>query len=847
MNSVWIMPIEFIILLVVFVCLIISINNQKRKKALKQIYSKEDLILKANRDFKIIIGSDSYFNNRKYDSWKLKHVAITDLLDLPFQKINLENTILTALEEFSNFYKNGRSLINKRNLEYVERELNSNKSLFDNIENYSLNQSQREAIVHDEDNNLVIAGAGTGKTTTLVSKAIYLIETKKCKPDEILLLAFTRKASEEIRKRITKKTDVEMKVRTFHSFGLNDVIAPVLNVVPSLAFDNDEKLRRFIDSIFEKLLKKTNYREIIVKYLAYYLKPYKSQDSFDKEGDYWAYLKSNSYQSILCETLKSLEEIEIANFLFLHNVRYEYEADYTYQTENRYHRQYQPDFYLPEVKIYIEHFAIDKNGDVPTWFKGDGSKTAKKKYNDDIEWKRKTHQHYQTKLIETYSYEKKEGNLLANLKKKLLSNGVNLTKSPTEEVIRVFQNKKQKDIPLLIKLFITFLNLLKSNHYSINEIEEKIRSSENVKRTEAFLKVFKPIYKKYKQYLDESKKIDFSDMIIIATDFIKEKKFISPFKYILIDEFQDMSVGSFKLIKSIIDQNKEQKLFCVGDDWQSIYRFTGSDLSIIVDFEKHFGFTKRTDLDTSYRFTDKIAEFSSTFIQKNPRQLKKSLKTIEKNHTEDDAYEIYYKKSEDDNSTLNEVLAEIQINSNHSNVFVIDRYKFNKPLNFNSIRKSYTGLKIQYLTAHSSKGLETDFVIIDNVNSGKYGFPTEIIDDPIIDLVLKKPDDYRNAEERRLFYVALTRAKKKIFLLTKPNKKSNFIVELEDELGKITRCPECKTGYLVERDGEYGLFIGCSNYPYCKHKEKYYKFDPENIEFEYDKPDDDDDDDECPF
>ena len=827
---------ELIIVFFIFILFLIFSQIEKQKKTLEKINSKKSLFLKANKEFKYFYNSNYYFNNRKYINWKIKYKKLSTLLELPFNKNKLEESLLESIRKFQDFYSSGRSLIDQRNTTFVEKELKLNGSIFNNIENYSLNRSQREAIVHDEDNNLIIAGAGTGKTSTIVGKAIYLIETKKCKPDEILLLAFTRNAANEIREKIAKRTEVEMNVRTFHSFGLNDVIASVLNEVPSLAFDTKKKLKDYIYKLFRELLNEPSYRNLIVNYLAYYLKPYRSQDSFEQEGDYWKYLKSNSYQSIMGETLKSLEEIEISNFLFLHNVRYEYETDYKYHTANRYYRQYQPDFYLPDYDIYIEHFAVDRNGIPPSWFSGD--------YVSGMQWKREIHKQNKTKLIETYSYEKKEGNLLNNLKEKLLKENVTLNKRPTKEVIRIFESKKQKDIPLLINLFITFQNLLKSNHYSIKNLEKRAKSCEDVLRTEAFLEVFKPIFTEYELYLKNNQKIDFSDMLIKATAFVKEKKYITPFKYILIDEFQDMSVGRYKLIKSIIDQNNEQKLVCVGDDWQSIYRFTGSDLSIIVEFEKHFGFTKRTDLDISYRFTNKIAEFSSKFIQENPRQLRKSINTIKDNQTESDAYEIKYRQYEedDDDSILIDVLDEVKSSLNSNNVFIIGRYNFNKPENFDSISNSYPNMKIQYHTAHSSKGLETDVVIIDRVNSGKYGFPTEIIDDPILDLVLTKPDDFPNAEERRLFYVALTRAKKKIFLLTEPNKKSNFIVEIEKNDGVINMCPSCESGYLVMRNGEFGDFYGCNNYPYCKYSINLDEFDNTNnvtnVEYSYNSDDD---------
>lgn len=691
-----------------------------------------------------------YFNHRKWVAWNKSYADIANKISFPYRKLDIPDDLKKQLEFFFRCYRNGVKIKQYYNEGFCQNELLANKRLFDTVESYPLTDKQREAIVHDEDSSLVIAGAGTGKTTTIVGKVAYLVNRLGVQPSEILLLAFTRKASEEMAQRIENRIQATLDVKTFHKFGL-DIISSVRNARPAV-FDGEDngQFRTIVTNAFNLLRKNPTYQNLLANYLAYYLKPYKPQHEFNTSGEYLAYLKSNDIKTFKGEVLKSYEEVEIANFLFMNNINYQYETPYQHDVRDKDHRQYMPDFYLPDYDIYIEHFGVDKDGNVPKWFKGRGGQTAKEIYNKGIIWKRSTHTRFNTKLVETFSYEKREGTLCQGLRERLLQHGVEFRERPAIEILNIFSEKRGEEIPLIIILLMTFLNLFKSNNFTIHELMVKAGSIDSTGRYKAFLKLFQPIFEAYQEYLVSKGQIDFSDMIVEATRLIDENAYISPYKYILIDEFQDISIGRYNLIKSLIQQNPEQKLFAVGDDWQSVYRFTGSDLSIITDFEGYFGFTKKTFLDTTFRFHDKIASFTSKFIQKNPRQLKKTLTT--QTTSDQQPYKILFKDSQPgdqfQNRKLIKCLHEIEeMQGNNKKVFILGRYNHNRPNDstFTYLLRKFPRLSIEFLTVHSSKGLEADYVIIDSVDSGKYGFPTEIVDDQILNLVLTKSDGYQNA------------------------------------------------------------------------------------------------------
>lgn len=802
---------------VIILCFLFKIilSHLKNKQKIKRIDAE---INSAINKFTEYTDKSAYFNNRILILWLKKFDATYNVLLKLERQTKINKSVLTNIEIFKDLYINCQSKREQYNNEFVKEKTAENLVFFDSFESHPLSERQREAIVHDEDNNLVIAGAGTGKTTTITGKAAYLISRQNIKPEEILLLAFTKNAAEEIESRINDKIGVKLDVNTFHKFGLN-IISVVENEKPSLAFGNNETsyLKSIIKSIHNELkcspafLAETNY------YSIFYNCKIKSLFSFKTREQYVFELerKNIKLKSLQGEIVKSYEERIIADFLFINGISYKYEDDYKYNTADIVHRQYRPDFYLTDYDIYIEHFGISKNGDVAPWMKSSPGKTAKELYNESMVYKRNLHMIFNTTLIETYSYEHQEGALLTNLETKLKLSDVNFNPRTEADIADAIKKREtnEKEDPL-INLLCTFLNLFKSNDFSIDEMKKKAGRLNDSKRYLSFLRIFESVYYSYQNYLFENRKIDFSDMISKATAYITENKYISPYKYILIDEFQDISYGRYKLIKSLLNQNPETKLFCVGDDWQSIFRFTGSDIFLITNFQKYFGYTKTTFLDITYRFNDKIAEFSGRFIQQNPIQLKKEIRTIKT--SEDTAKEIL---TGNPTVVLRNIINRLNDMKGNSsiNIFVLSRFNSNLEYIESKIKKEFPNNKITFMTVHKSKGLEADYVIILNLTSGTSGFPTEIQDDPILNLVLSEPDNFEYSEERRVFYVALTRAKNKVFLLSDEKRPSKFVMELDEE-SALNICPVCNSGILKLRhkkgDSE-SKFFGCSNYPAC--------------------------------
>jgi DNA helicase IV len=329
---------------------------------------------------------------------------------------------------FKERFLKGESYRNDYNEAFVKEEINRYSDLFDNIEHKKLDQQQREAVVKDEDNNLIIAGAGSGKTLTIVAKVEYLIKRYKVDPSEILLISFTKKSSTDLTERIES-----CEAKTFHKFGF-DIIGKAEN--DKINIVDDWRLSSFIKNEIERLTNSDDdYLRDIIDYFVEYQKPIRYSDEFDNFGDYVQYLKDENFkpfkpvktygkETYKREVVKSAEECRIANFLYFNNIEYEYEMPYEHDKNPNKFRQYRPDFTInPKGKrIYLEHFGINENGEVPYWFENpeDGSGlTATEKYQLGIEWKRETHDSNNTVLIETFSYEMRNKTLFPKLTREL--------------------------------------------------------------------------------------------------------------------------------------------------------------------------------------------------------------------------------------------------------------------------------------------------------------------------------------------------------------------------------------------------------------------------------------------
>ena len=734
-----------------------------------------------------------------------------------------EIRMLRGILEFLEAPDRARS---KANEAFVANELVRSRDLFDRIEARPLTDEQRKAVVVDEKRNLVVAAAGSGKTSVIVAKAGWLVRRGYRKPSELLLLAFARDARNEMEERVRARLGASaakgVTVRTFHSLGMA-IIGDAEGKRPALArsAENDRALFDLLKGIVADLLADGALSETLVEWFQDQFAPYKSEHEFATWGAYWNYIRRNDIRSLKGDTVKSYEECEIANFLYLNGVAYEYEASYEHETATVEKRQYKPDFYLPDHGIYIEHFGLDAAGNTAPF-------VDREKYLEEMEWKRQVHAERGTVLVETFTRERAEGRLIRNLEEKLAAHGVELTPLPRERVFAVLED--QGRIDPFIRVLATFLQHFKGGGLSLEEVAQRARSLEDEGRAKAFLTVFGPIFERYQESLVQAGEIDFHDMINRATEHVEAGRYRSPFGYILVDEFQDISPARARLVKALLDSSPRAQLFAVGDDWQAIYRFGGSDIAVMREFGDRFGDFERVDLETTFRCSDRIAAVATDFVLRNPAQIRKTVRATRKA----DGSAVHVGLPGDEGlSLLKEALDRIAGDAGRhdgtSEVLLLGRYRHLQPLNLGSLAKQYPGLRFTYMTVHRSKGLEADYAVVLGLCAGKHGFPVEIADDPLLDLVMAAPEAHSNAEERRLLYVALTRARRQVFLLAEGGPPSAFVKELIGGGYDVTTfgrppegdvpCQLCKEGRLERREnaGDGSIFYGCSNWPYCGH------------------------------
>lgn len=807
--------------------------------------------------------ASGYFDNYKNVSWKQQYQQVhTSLKSLDYQSSNLTPAEKGNIRLFFDQYSQADSIRLDYNKRFIPHELQQFDAFFSNIEGRSLDIQQRTAIISNEDNSLIIAGAGSGKTTTIVGKVAYLLKRYQTNPNHLLLISFTNKSAVQLQKRVDSPGIVP---RTFHKFG-KDVICAVEGKQPSLY--DEHQFKPFIQSCFQELMKGEAYAKLVTTYFVHQIRPIKDRDSFQDNGEYVQHLKDNNFstykqvqklikgkQTFKREVVKSVEEFHIANFLFLNGVEYDYEAPYEHPTDSRAYAQWKPDFTIwhDGKRHYLEHFGIDRQGRVPAFFAKDGQsrEEASARYQSKIAFARATSKRHGTTLLETYSYEMAEDTLFANLAENLQDLGITLQPKSPQETWRIIMTAAEDEVTSFHTLIQTFITLLKSNNYTLDQV--RVRAAQNMdprerERNLRFLDIVTPLFNRYQQELLKRKEIDFSDLINKAAYYIQRGQYRQRFDYLIIDEFQDISKGRYHLLQAITTQNPQCKLFCVGDDWQSIYRFTGSDIALFKEFSQHFGFSISSKIETTYRFHEPLITQSGRFITRNPNQTPKTLRSTAPHKRTD--YQIAYSTSEnqDDTEELRNILDKLATeipNIQDKEIILLGRYTFdiNRLKNtegtfeidkltntllyrYLNSQKEYQVLDAQFMTVHKAKGLEADIIIVLNCNSGKYGFPSEMSDDPVLNLLLSEADQFENGEERRLFYVALTRAKERVILLADQTHKSKFITELEvnEPNHELRKCPVCKSADLVKRagtkNGKQWAFNGCSNYLYgCDYKE----------------------------
>ncbi|WP_300493209.1 UvrD-helicase domain-containing protein [uncultured Methylophaga sp.] len=710
---------------------------------------------------------------------------------------------------------------------WSQRQLGQNQQLFDQLEAHPLTDKQRLACVTDEDSVLVIAGAGTGKTSTMVAKANYLVANGLAKPEEILMLAFGSDARDELQQRADEYALLTgLKVSTFHQAGRQIVSFCEGATTVSVLATDEREYQKFVNLQIVELLKTDGIRDDLKRFFGQYFYPQPDNIDSKTHGQYLKYVKDNEVRALSGDLVKSFEELEIANYLFSNGIAFEYEPVYPVAVSEPGRKAYQPDFYLTDLDVYLEHFGVDKNGQTRQDIDAE-------KYQKGMQWKRQVHQENATILWETYSWQSKQSGGLTTALEALIKRHCKQHRIPIENVIRPIgdddffaQTAQFKMDNGFYTLMSQFLSLFKASERGVDATQLKGMSAYNQTRWALFKKLFDWVYERYQSVLQANGTIDFADMISRATFHAQQDYFhlhtkeSFRLKYLLVDEFQDISPIRASFIKAIRAANPGCGLMGVGDDWQAIYRFTGSDVRLTTQFEQFFGEAELLSLDKTFRFNDRIETVASTFVQKNPHQIAKRLKT----HSKSDQREVHIITTGKD-SAIERALAQIQnqLKGRTASVMFLARFKNSLPP-LNTYKSQHRNLKFSGMSVHSAKGKQADFVIILDVVKGKYGFPSEVQTDPMLEILLPSLEDFQHAEERRLFYVALSRAKQTVFIQTQLGFESSFIKELKDLREDVSvsltavqnhyieqvRCPSCLEGQLVPIEGQYGLFYACS-------------------------------------
>ncbi len=749
----------------------------------------------------------------------------------------------TPLENFRNKKK-----------QFLKKEFRSKlNSHFD----FELTEDQLDTVVDNSQHAQVVASAGSGKTTTIIVKYAFLIKSGLAKNDEILILAFNRSIKEEISKRIKDMFDKDPEVFTFHGFGKSIIEGDSGKKCSVSAYANESEdgliQTQNIKKLIEKaVIDKDNYGKNIKRNILFFraLTPYqntakfaKSKQEYDAIVSTYPYKRNpNSVRDPLTipaldgvSFVKSQEELQIANYLTLMSVDFEYEK--TIRRKDG--QDINPDFYYRSHHLYHEHFAINKNKKAPPYFEN---------YVEIMEQKQAFFQRAKEEgyldYFFTYSYQFEDGTIFESINNELRQRGIELQRANDAEIEERLKNFEQDDVYVL---FQKAIKLAKAMNISPQRYEELLEDVGEKVRANYFKWAFIPIFEQYQKELQKTQEIDYEDMINLALS--SNSKLKNKYKYILVDEYQDISNQRYDLLHSL-GTKKKPKIFQVGDDWQSIYRFTGANNAKMHDFEnkdlsklikyatsakemlnkikkgelalnlKNYlkfpdPFASSFFIENNFRTEISINELATKFILKNRFQLNKKPVSTVKNHLNKPINFVEIDEYTPD--VLNKILSKIPQNSKIQNVFILGKKKWHiKPETVGNFkRSSRNDLNIETKTVHKSKGLEADHVIILGNEGGLKGFPFKLDNDPLLEPLLPNIENFEDAEERRVMYVALTRAKMSVFIVHELKNPSSFVEELkilveEEKLPYKTYnfskrlvniCPECKknnkSGFLI--------------------------------------------------
>ncbi|HDL7426945.1 TPA: DNA helicase IV [Yersinia enterocolitica] len=584
-----------------------------------------DVLHKQVELIKRIEQQDKWFKRSELSQLQASIREAFTSLPMPVQRLIDFDSCRADYELCLRWLEQGNRSVDRRNQQWTHRMLEEHQDFFQNVESSPLNESQSRAVVNGEDSVLVLAGAGSGKTSVLVARAGWLLRRNEALPEQILLLAFGRQAADEMNSRIKQRLGVDdIQAKTFHALALQ-IIQQGSRKTPVISkLESDIQARR----------------SLLIKHW--------QQQCSEKKA------QAKGWREWLTDEL----EWDIDDGEFWRDSR----------------------------------LAARLAGRLERWL-----------------GLMRMHGGSQAEMIE----------------------------QADEEVRALFQKR---------------------------------------------IRLMAPLLKAWKTALKEEGAVDFSGLIHQAVNLLEKGRFVSPWKHILVDEFQDISPQRAMLLSALRKQNKQTCLFAVGDDWQAIYRFSGAELSLTTAFSQNFGESAECALDTTYRFNDRIGEIANRFIQQNPYQLKKPLNSLSQGNKKS----VVILPSEQLESLLDKLSGFVK---DDERILILARYHHLRPEILQKATTRWPKLTIDFMTIHASKGQQADYVIIAGLHEGNDGFPAVVRESILEDVLLPPPEDFPDAEERRLLYVAMTRAKHQVWLLQDTANPSIFVNQLSELGVPIQRKP----------------------------------------------------------
>jgi len=637
---------------------------------------------------------------------------------------------------------------------YEKRMLDAQLEFFDGIESNPLTTEQRLAVIRNNDKNLILAAAGTGKTSVMVAKALSLITHDKVAADKVLLLAYNNAAAKELKERLEARKNSfglvcgSPTIMTFHALGLQILKQTKANTRLSVFAHDPIQLEQWFTHWLEHHISESysNMRRFID--LAY-----QPNHTFQLSSskNYEAGISGSKYQTLQGEKVRNHQERLIANWLFIHSIDYQYRGRYVSNRRISAGCDYKPCFYLSKTAIYLEYFADAR----------------------DTNAVRDLHQECDTTLIEMYDEDFHEDNFEVRLAQHLSRLAIKFERRSLNAIVTTLH--KTGLITKNIKRYIKLLQAIRVEQLGNDQIESRLNNAK-ISNAKKYTQLLHEIVHAYTDELKSQKAIDFDDMINQASEHIMCGNVVPQWTNILVDEFQDISRARVNLLNQLINKGPKPRLTVVGDDWQSIYRFSGAQLSLITQFEKYFGRHSVTVLQKTFRYNNSIAETAGKFVMQNPEQYSKKIEA----HHQVKQSQVYLVES--DKSALNEnitqIINSIRAKDRTGSIALLARYRYLLKNAEDELSRVSLNEKNSYWTFHGSKGLEADYCIIVGLSKGNNGFPNIDKEDAVLEALLPQVDAFKHSEERRLFYVAMTRAKKKVYLIVDTIAPSEFVSEL---------------------------------------------------------------------